>query len=40
MEAGFGVDADPEEAASTGGKIVDGLVTPGDGEAVGKGDSI
>ena len=40
MEAGFGVDADPEDAASAGCKIVDGLVTPGNGKTIGKGNGI
>ena len=40
VKAGFSVDADPEEAASAGCKIVDGLVTPGNGKTVGKGDRV
>ena len=36
MEAGLGIHTDPEEMAGTGGKVVNGLVTPGDGEAVGE----
>ena len=40
VEAGFGVDADPEEAASARCKVVDGLVTSGNGKTIGKGNGI
>ena len=40
MKAGFAVDADPEETASAGGKIVDGFVATGNREVVDERDCI
>ena len=40
VEAGFGINTDPEEVAGARGKVVNGLVAAGNGEAVGQGDSI
>ena len=40
MEAGFGINTDPEEMAGSRGKVINGLVAAGNGEAVGQGDSI
>lgn len=40
MEAGLGIDTDPEEASSSRGKIVNGFVTAGNWEAVDEGDGV
>ena len=40
VEAGLGIDTDPEEETGARGKVVDGLVASGNGEAVGEGHGV
>ena len=40
VEAGFGVDADPVQGASAGGKIVGGFITTWDGKVADEGNGV
>ena len=40
MKAGFGVDADPKEAAGAWGEVVDSFVAAGDGKFIFEGDRV